>query len=91
METVVKYVMFENVTKSEGSRVNVQNAESKVRDTGPKSRNINSSQMSQNWNILRFQTLRMFSFLVKIQRGDLKLSKVMSYIVQPIPFVFQFY
>ena len=52
METVVKDVMFENVTKSEGSRVNVQNAESKVRDTGPTSRNRNSSQRSQNWNIL---------------------------------------
>ena len=52
METVAKDVMFENVTKSEGSRVNVQNAESKVRDTGPKSRNRNSSQRSQNWNIL---------------------------------------
>ena len=52
METVVKDVMFENVTKSEGSRVNVQNTESKVRDTGSKSRNRNSSQRSQNWNIL---------------------------------------
>ena len=38
METVVKGVKFENVKKLEGSRVNIQNVESKLWDTGPKSK-----------------------------------------------------
>ena len=60
METVVKGVKFENVTKLEGSRVNVQNVESKLWDTGPKSKP--GSRKSEMEMISKMSKLEDFGF-----------------------------
>ena len=60
METVVKGVKFENVTKLEGSRVNVQNVESKLWDTGPKSKP--ASRKSEMEMISKMSKLEVFRF-----------------------------